>query len=71
VTLAVTGSSISSHVFRRCRMTVFQMHRLPLTGSRWNIRWVSGRGRTPTVCVFRVFSVAVMEKCCDASGDGE
>jgi hypothetical protein len=32
VTLAVTGSSISSHVFRRCRMTVFQMHRLPLTG---------------------------------------
>jgi hypothetical protein len=32
---------------------------------------VSGRGRTPTFCVFRVFSVAVMEKCCDACGDGE
>jgi hypothetical protein len=26
---------------------------------------------TPTVCVFPVFSVAVMEKCCDASRDGE
>jgi hypothetical protein len=28
-------------------------------------------GKTPTFCVFRVFSVAVMEKCCDACGDGE
>jgi hypothetical protein len=28
-------------------------------------------GKTPTFCVFPVFSVAVMEKCCDASGDGE
>jgi hypothetical protein len=27
--------------------------------------------RTPTFCVFPVFSVAVMEKCCDACGDGE
>jgi hypothetical protein len=25
----------------------------------------------PTFCVFRVFSVAGMEKCCDAFGDGE
>jgi hypothetical protein len=31
---------------------------------------VSGRGKTPTFCVFPVFSVAVMEKCCDACGDG-
>jgi hypothetical protein len=46
-------------------------HRLPLTGSRWDIRWVSGGGKTPTFCVFPVFSVAVMEKCCDACGDGE
>jgi hypothetical protein len=30
---------------------------------------VSGRGKTPTVCVFPVFSVTVMEKCCDACGD--
>jgi hypothetical protein len=28
-------------------------------------------GKTPTFCVFPVFSVAVMEKCCDACGDGE
>jgi hypothetical protein len=40
-------------------------------GSRWDIRWVSGGGKTPTFCVFPVFSVAVTEKCCDACGDGE
>jgi hypothetical protein len=34
------------------------------------IRWMSGGGKTPTFCVFPVFSVAVMEKCCDACGDG-
>jgi hypothetical protein len=27
--------------------------------------------KTPTLCVIPVFSVAVMEKCCDACGDGE
>jgi nitrate reductase NapE component len=57
--------------FRRCRVAVFQRHRLPLTGSRFDIRLVSYSGRTPTFCVFPVFSVAVMEKCCDACGDGE
>jgi hypothetical protein len=71
VTLAVTGNTISGRVFRRYRVTVFQRHRLPLTGSRWDIRLVSYSGKTPTFCVFRVFSVAVMEKCCDACGDGE
>jgi hypothetical protein len=71
VTLAVTGNTISGRVSRRYRVTVFQRHRLPLTGSRWDIRWVSYSGKTPTFCVFRVFSVAVMEKCCDACGDGE
>jgi hypothetical protein len=44
---------------------------MPLTGSRWDIRWVSGGGKTPTFCVFPVFSVAIMEKCCDACGDEE
>jgi predicted N-acetyltransferase YhbS len=39
--------------------------------SRWDIRLVSYSGKTPTFCVFPVFSVAVMEKCCDACGDGE
>jgi hypothetical protein len=50
---------------------VFQKHRLLLNGSRRDIRWVSYSGRTPTFCVFPVFSVWVMEKCCDACGDGE
>jgi hypothetical protein len=71
VTLAVTGNTISGRVVRRHRVPVFQRHRLPLTGSRWDIRWLSGRGKKPTFCVFPVFSVAVMEKCCDACGDGE
>jgi hypothetical protein len=31
---------------------------------------VSYSGKTPNF-VFPVFSVAVMEKCCDACGDGE
>jgi hypothetical protein len=30
---------------------------------------VSYSGKTPTVFVFPVFSVTVMEKCCDARGD--
>jgi hypothetical protein len=32
---------------------------------------VSYSGKTPTFCVFPVFGVAVMEKCCDACGDGK
>jgi hypothetical protein len=44
---------------------------MPLTGSRWDIRWLIGRRTKPTFCVFPVFSVAVMEKCCDACRDGE
>jgi nitrate reductase NapE component len=71
VTLAVTGNTISGRVFRRHRVTDFQGHRVPLTGSRRDIRLVSYSGKTPTFCVFPVFSVAVMEKCCDACGDGE
>jgi hypothetical protein len=42
-----------------------------MNGSRYDIRWESGGGKTPTFCVFSVFSVAVMEKCWDACGDGE
>jgi hypothetical protein len=44
---------------------------MPLTGSRWDIRLVSNGGKTPTFCVFPVFSVAVILKCCDACGDEE
>jgi hypothetical protein len=69
--LAVTGITISSRVFRRDKVTVFQRHRLLIAGNRRDIRFVSYSGKTPTFCVFPVFSVAVMEKCCDACGDGE
>jgi hypothetical protein len=63
-------NTISGQFVRLQRVPVYQYHRLPLSGSRWDIRWVSGGGKTPTFCVFPVFSVAVMEKCCDACGDG-
>jgi hypothetical protein len=52
VTLAVTGNTISSRDLRRDRVTVFQRHRVPLTGSRRDIRLVSYSGKTPTFCVF-------------------
>jgi hypothetical protein len=71
VTLMVKGKTNSDRFVRRQRGPVFQLHRLLFTGSRWDTRWVSGRGKPPTFCVFPVFSVAVMEKCCDACGDGE
>jgi hypothetical protein len=68
VTLPVTGNTISGPVFRRRRMPVFEWLRLPLTGNRWDIRWLSGRGKTPTMCVFPLFSIAVKERCVEASG---
>jgi hypothetical protein len=71
VTLAVMGNNIYGLAFRRCRVTVFQRHRTPLTGSRWDTRLVSNGGKTPTLCVFPVLRVAVVEKCCDACGDRE
>jgi hypothetical protein len=71
VTLAVKGNTISDRRFRRFGVTVCQRHRLPLTVSRPDLRLVSYSGKTPTLCVFAVFSVVVMAKCCDACGDGE
>jgi hypothetical protein len=71
VTFAVTGNTITARVVWRQRMLVSREHRLSLTGSRWDILWLSGRGKTPTFCVFPVIGVAVMEKCCDGCGDGE
>jgi hypothetical protein len=71
MTLAVTADTISGWVVRRQEVPPFVRHRLTLTGSRWYIRWLSGRGRTPTSCVFPGFSVATMEKYCDSCGDGE
>jgi hypothetical protein len=71
VTLVVTGDTISGQVFRRQRMPEFYRHRLPLTGSRWDIRWLIDRRTKPTFCVFPVLSVTVLEKGCDACRDGE
>jgi hypothetical protein len=71
VTLAVTGNTNSDLVSRRHWVAVFQRYRLLLTGGRWEIRFVCCCGKTPTFGVFHVFSVAVMQMCCDACGDGE
>jgi hypothetical protein len=56
VTLAVTGNTIAGQVFRLYRVPVFQRHRLPLTGNRWDIRWLSSRRTKATFCVFPVFA---------------
>jgi hypothetical protein len=69
VTLAVTEITNCGKVFLRRKMTVFERHRLLLTGSRWDIRWLIGRRTKPTFSVFSVFGAAVKEKCCDACGD--
>jgi hypothetical protein len=71
VTLVFTVITISGRIFQHLRLPVFQWHRPSLTGSRWDKRWLIGRRTKPTFCVFPVFSVAVMEKCCDACGYGE
>jgi hypothetical protein len=63
VTLAVTGNTISGRYFRFQRVQDFYGHRLPITGSQCDIRWVIGRRTKPTFCVFPLFSVAVLEKC--------
>jgi hypothetical protein len=69
LTLAVTETTYSGKVSLRRKMTVFERHRLPLTVSRWDIRWLIGRRTKPTSCVFLVFSKAFMEKCFEACGD--
>jgi hypothetical protein len=52
---------------------VFEGHRLPLTGvDQTNVAGsVVERSRLSVFfCVFPVFSISVMAKCCDACGDG-
>jgi hypothetical protein len=68
VTLAVTGNTIYGRFLFSQRVPEIERHRLPLTGSRWDIRWLIGRRTKPTFCVCSVLNVAVMEKCCDACG---
>jgi hypothetical protein len=70
VTLAVTGNTISGWIFLFQRVPEFEGHRLPLTGSRWDIRSLIGRRTNPTFCVIFVFSVAVMETGCDDRREG-
>jgi hypothetical protein len=70
VTLAVTGNTISGRFFLFQRVPEFYRHRLLLTGSRCYIQWLIDRRTKPTFCVFPVFSVAVMERGCDACRDG-
>jgi hypothetical protein len=53
VTLAVTGNTIAARVVWRQRVLKSWEHRLSLTRSRWDIRWLSGRGKDADfVCVF-------------------
>jgi hypothetical protein len=71
VTLAVTGITISGRVFPFHRVPEFYRHRSLLTGSRCYIQWLIDRRTKPIFFVFNVFSVAVMERGCDACRDGE
>jgi hypothetical protein len=71
VTLAVKRNTISGRFFLFQKVPEFQRHRLPLTGNRWDKRWLIGRRTKPTSCVSSVLNVAVIEKCCDACREGE
>jgi hypothetical protein len=65
--LAVSVNSSSGRVFGFQRVPMFEGHRLPSTGSRWDIRWVSGGGKS----IFCVFRLAIMEAGFEACGLGK
>jgi hypothetical protein len=67
----VKGNTNSGRVFHRQRVQEYKGHRLLLTGSRCYIQWLIDFRTKPTFCVLPVFSVAVMERGCDACRDGE
>jgi hypothetical protein len=71
MTLPVAGNTTCGRVRWRHTVPVFEWHRMPLTGSRCEKCWLSGRVKKPTCSVIPVFNVAVLEKCCDNCGDGE
>jgi hypothetical protein len=52
VSLVLTENTDSGRVFQRQKVQQFERHRLPLTGSRWNIRLLIGRRTKPTFSVF-------------------
>jgi hypothetical protein len=66
VTLVFAVNTVAGRVFQHLRLPVFQWHRASFTASRWDTRWLIGRRTKPIFCVFPVFSVAVMERGCDA-----
>jgi hypothetical protein len=47
------GNSISGRFVRRQRVLMFEVHRLPSTRSRWNVRWVSGGEKTCFLWIWR------------------
>ena len=65
------GYTIGGRVFRRQRVPMIQRHRMPLTRSRWDLRWLIGRRTKPTFSEFSVFCMAINERSCDACGDRE
>jgi hypothetical protein len=71
VTLAVTGNTISGRSFSTLQGDGVSEASTAVDRKSMDLRLVIYSGKTPTFCVFPVFSVAVMEKCCDACGDGE
>jgi hypothetical protein len=71
VTLVVTGNTIPVGFFGVLGVPEFGRHRLLLTGSRCYKQWLIDRRTKPIFCVFPVFSVAVMERGCDACRDRE
>jgi hypothetical protein len=52
VTLAVKENTICARFLLSQRVPMFEGHRLPLTGSRWDIRWLIGRRTKTTFSVF-------------------
>jgi hypothetical protein len=52
VKLAVKRDTICGRVFRRQGVPEFKRPREPLTGSRWDKRWLIGPRTKPTFCVF-------------------
>jgi hypothetical protein len=69
VTLVVTENINCGQFFLFQRVPEFERHRLLLTESRCYIQWVIDRRTKPIFCVFPVYSVAVMDRGCDACRD--
>jgi hypothetical protein len=51
-TVVVKGNTIFGRVLRRQDVPEIKRHREPLTGSRWDKRWLIGRRKKRTFCVF-------------------